>query len=64
MEEVLISIKTLAEMKSMTIKELAKACEISETRLYNIGLGRATMTAKELQTIAKVTGINAERIKV
>ena len=63
MDGIKLSIKALAAVKGMTIKELADASGISQTHLKDISCGRVRMTADDLIKLSKATEIPMENIQ-
>lgn len=64
MEDKTFSIKALAALMHMTIKDLAEATGISYNHLRLVSCGDATMTGDDLLRLHKFTGVPTEQIEV
>lgn len=63
MEDIVFSVKALAALMSMSIEQLANACDISANHLKAVQNGRATMTGTDLIKLSQFTGVPVENIK-
>lgn len=62
-DSIKLSVKAIAANENLSIEKLAEKCELDPVHLRSVSLGRATMSAKEIMTIAAVTGISPYNIK-
>lgn len=60
----IMNIKALASMMNMSIDALAELAEIKGQHLKDVSAGRATMTAKDLRNLSRVTGVPCEQIQI
>lgn len=63
MENMVLTIKAIADSKGMTIPQLAEACGISVSHLYDVSSGRTKMAAEDLYLISKFAGVKMENIQ-
>ena len=59
-----LDIKALADLKNMSIRELAEEAGIDPDHLERVSAGKAKMTAKDLLLLAGFTGASPYDIKL
>lgn len=64
MEDKTFSIKALAALMHMNIKELAESTGINYNHLRLVSCGDATMTGDDLMRLHKFTGVPTEQIEL
>lgn len=64
MEDKTFSIKALAALMHMTIKELAEASGINYNHLRLVSCGDVAMTGEDLMRLHKLTGVPSEQIEL
>ena len=62
--KVSMNIKALAALMNTTITGLGEMSDIKGQHLKDVSAGRATMTARDLIQLSKVTGIPCEQIQI
>lgn len=63
MENIKLTVRALAAQMKLSIEALAEKAEIDPSHLKSVSAGRATMTAKDLVQLSKVTGISPFNIE-
>lgn len=63
MENVTLNVRALAAMKGVSITRLAELCGINPNHLKQVSAGNVKMTAEDLHSLAKFTGIPADNIR-
>lgn len=63
MENIKLTVRALAAQMKLSIEALAEKADIDPNHLKSVSAGRATMTAKDLVSLSKVTGISPFNIE-
>jgi len=62
MNELKLTIRSIAALKKISIEELARRCDINPAHLKQVSAGNVKMLAEDVQKLAKYTGIPADNI--
>ena len=56
------NIKTLSEQKGLSLEDLTSSCNLSERDINRVLEGRLVLTPTQMQTIAKILGIEVDSL--
>lgn len=59
-----LNVRAIAANKNLSVEALAETYGLDPVHLRNVSLGRATMTAHELMTLAEAAGVSPYNIRI
>ena len=62
MSEYMVTVRGIAANMKISIEELAKRCDINPNHLKQVSAGNVKMTAEDLKSLAKISGVPADNI--